>query len=637
MSTLWLRRLSYSALLFILTSGASLLLGFLSFTGFLSIWPILPLAFASFGLCIVFDGDVISKNIYAAMDKLLNPYYFEYAFGKHFLLTNAPDPYSFSRQSGISCPLFFSDYDIELQNKHRITSNPEESDYEKKILQCERRLQKMEEWFSHQLYDTTSSETEYAKSVKDWLTSLPQVSIEKEKLRQFKSRNLMAQNFSLLAGFFMGLGTTYLLMEALMAIPVLAALSGPLLPAIILPIAIISGIAYALQTYHALTDMLAHKTIERWYQKIMEELEAKNYLFPTIAIFLCIAAAALTICTAGTWWTIAKQGKPLFEWMKQLPTVIMGVITPIITGIASLAFTLQNTSESLQLVETLMKAEAAGTETAPAIPLAPAYIRYNPFGLLITSLVDPLRMLLFVGHTVSNGFTSTQIPWVPHVFSTGIGSLVDAGADLHFFYHPPHKTHNHTSSGLRKQRLEEQHEHQHNIPEQLIHLLFTPLVWLAAAWDYTLSNITWENAFNKYSFNAPPKKDPCFYKNQQTTAIYCTQELQNPQISRAWKIEEGLLQIEQLIEPALKSAWFNKSLAKEKQAAILRLKENMMRKKNRNRKLQDPFVIINNALGKEPVLMQHRHPWFSIWKPSRCLKTHTHARLEEMSLPYLLT
>src|SRR5690606_25178840 len=123
---------------------------------------------------------------------------------------------------------------------------------------------------------------------------------------------------------------------------------------IILPMAIVAGAAYGMLTYNAITDMINNNTVVKWYNKIRDDLSqgltVRNVFIASTAVFLVGLAVALTICTAGTWWTIATNARPLFDWMKKMPSFIMGIINPIITGASAIVFNIQNTAESLDMV-----------------------------------------------------------------------------------------------------------------------------------------------------------------------------------------------------------------------------------------------------------------------------------------------
>ena len=54
-----------------LTVGASLILGFLSFGGMFASIPVLPLAFAAFGLSVSYEGEVYLQNIKGSFQKII--------------------------------------------------------------------------------------------------------------------------------------------------------------------------------------------------------------------------------------------------------------------------------------------------------------------------------------------------------------------------------------------------------------------------------------------------------------------------------------------------------------------------------------------------------------------------------------
>ena len=65
-----LKKIPYHLTLLLLTSGASLILGFLSFGGMLALSPLLPLAFAAFALSVAYEGEIYLQNIKGALNKL---------------------------------------------------------------------------------------------------------------------------------------------------------------------------------------------------------------------------------------------------------------------------------------------------------------------------------------------------------------------------------------------------------------------------------------------------------------------------------------------------------------------------------------------------------------------------------------
>ena len=99
------RKTAQNITLYLLTIGASLILGLLSFGGMYALMPLLPLAIGSFALSIGYEGEVYLQNLKGALKKLFAP--------NHLLLTHA---YQFLQQhfpkniNEKDVPQFFKDY-----------------------------------------------------------------------------------------------------------------------------------------------------------------------------------------------------------------------------------------------------------------------------------------------------------------------------------------------------------------------------------------------------------------------------------------------------------------------------------------------------------------------------------------------
>ena len=76
--------------LFLLTFGASLILGFLSFGGMFALWPILPLAFSAFVLSVAYEGEIYLQNIKGALNKLFKHNHLQRQLANNYLLNNFP-------------------------------------------------------------------------------------------------------------------------------------------------------------------------------------------------------------------------------------------------------------------------------------------------------------------------------------------------------------------------------------------------------------------------------------------------------------------------------------------------------------------------------------------------------------------
>lgn len=90
--------------LLLLTVGASLILGFLSFGGMYALWPVLPLAFAGFALSVAYEGEIYLQNIKGALNKLFKFNYLKNYLAKEYLLNHFPNT------DEENCPQFFKDY-----------------------------------------------------------------------------------------------------------------------------------------------------------------------------------------------------------------------------------------------------------------------------------------------------------------------------------------------------------------------------------------------------------------------------------------------------------------------------------------------------------------------------------------------
>jgi len=184
----------------------------------------------------------------------------------------------------------------------------------------------------------------------------------------------ITQALSAIAGLFMILGSTYLLVEAFAVLPLVAALPLGLWPVLIVPMAFIAGSSFGLLTYNAITDMINDDSINARIRKIKADLKQgltfRSGLMMVLSIGLLALTLVLTICTAGTWWTVVKYTRPLFSWMQKIPTILIGTLA-FIVGLAGLAFNLGNTLQTINELEqesgphpwdlTLLSLEATAT------------------------------------------------------------------------------------------------------------------------------------------------------------------------------------------------------------------------------------------------------------------------------------
>lgn len=559
------------------------------------LWPILPLAIGAFTLSVAYEGEIYLQNIKGALNKLFfKRDYLKHHLANEFLRTQFPKD-----TSAENCPQFFKDYEAQLYLLHQFSHKRLDKASRSQKKQIEKTLRDMEKWFALQLFSPQDEKgiTEYESQLREWLSKNGQKDCQ-TLLQKRRVSFHGVKVFSTIAAIFMGLGTTYLLVEAFSVIPLLAAIPFGLLPALVVPMAIVAGAAYGLLTYNAITDMINNDTLRKWYNKIRDDIKSgltvRSVFIAVSAVLLVSLAVALTICTAGTWWTVVKNTHPLFTWMGKLPSFVMGLINPLITGFSSLIFNLENTSESLGLIDQATKVRnGVFKRLGNAIVEGYRGLRerenwlqiINPFRLLLKLTFTPLRILLFFGHLISIGVTSDRVPGIPEVISALLGIISEGFEDMHYFIGHSHKhgdehSHEHElkhrhghehakTQSLLEERLDAAHGHDHSadLPTRLLKLIFSPIYALAAAWDSWASK--GNNGYRKeLSFQEAWEK-----QTGQQEETHVTVKKKSPKPSQNWEIQHAVYRIERFKEKHLHHAVINKGIANAKVKGLTTLQQ----------------------------------------------------------------
>jgi hypothetical protein len=626
----------FSSLL--LTSGASLILGFLSFSGMYALLPVLSLAIAAFILSVAYEGEIYLQNINGALNKLFKNDYLKNYLAREYLLNHFPDT------TDDQCPQFFRDYKAQLELLASFNHKKLDESSLKRKKRIEKTLKDMEQWFAQQLFPSKKDaflESDYSRKLQLWLAQHYQDE-QQEQIKKRRNHFKLVKGFSLLAGLFMGLGSTYLIVEAFSVIPLLAAIPFAFWPIIIVPMALIAGIAYGLLTYNAITDMINNNTILKWYQKLRDDLSkgvnVRNVLMTITAGLLAVLAIGLTICTAGTWWTVATNARPLFEWMTNMPKFIMGVINPVITGLSAIFFNIQNTAESLEMVDQATRSKNNLFQSFyESLVKGWEHLRktenwfqiFNPFRLLIKLTITPLRVLLFLGHLLSIAFTSDRMPGVPQIISLLLAIIAEGFEDAHYFWELNHShDHDHEHEHCHEEGEEHQHDHfkellkerlgsesGHNhstdIPTWILNTLATPLYALAALWDYSFSTLNHSPSDIETPFSSPsehmhiPKqltfKEAWDKQRGIPHENHVEIEQNAPLPSKEWQVEHAVAQISKFQEKHLKEVTFGQDLADEKVIELDRLKE-----KIRKPKPGDTLAETLQQAKNQPIYNKHR-------------------------------
>lgn len=451
-----------------LVLGASITLGLLSFGGMFVLVPILPLALASFALSVAYEGEIYLQNVKKAWAKLFQDNYLQQQMANEYLLKHFPKGNDLQNSHA-----FYRKY------YHRLKNHDTE------------RLAKAEQWFSEQLFSTEEPKNgEAIVPETDRKTAINDLAQRRKLFHGMKA-------FSALAAVFMILGTSYLLVEAFSVIPFLAAIPLAAAPFLIVPLSILAGIAYGFITYNSVTDMITNDTLRKWKEKIFPgSFSFKNISLALVSVVLVSLAIALTICTAGTWWTIAQKATPLFTWMNKIPQFLMRII-PFVLGSSTAVFTLENSLETMELIDKqLNKKEPLFDRILGMIDTAWTKLKkhenkwqlFNPFRILLKITLLPLQLILFIGHLISIGLTADRMPGLSEKTSALLGVVSEGFEDVHYFVGDDHK---HGLDSLLIDRLDSSHSHSHdgNIPEKVLNGIFLPIYGLTALWDWGFSKL----------------------------------------------------------------------------------------------------------------------------------------------------
>ena len=483
-----LRRIS----IYLLTGGASLYLGLLSLGGMYALVPLVPLAVLSFVLSVAYEGEIYLQNLTQAVKKLMKSDSLERAATKAYLkqLFDAhPRLFTSTRDSAAEYPSFFYDYLELLQGAHH--------DRRQK-----KRLKDLEKMFAEMVFgEGEKSSRVYQKELLDWLNKQEE-ELQPKVWTEYKGKQAILQwaialPLSILAGLFSALGTTFLLFETISIVPVLAALSLNVWFVVVVPIALLAGVAYGLLTYNCTTDFMMNNPFSNWYGKIKRmwnENQASEAIVMGVAFSaLCGLAGALTICTAGTWLTIVDENSSIYGFITALPKWVMGVANPIVITLSSLAFNLQNTSASLGLFKSFFMAplvaiytlfEGIGKQVKAAWTRESWLQFVNPFRFLYQILFQPLRLVLFLGHLISIGVTADRVPGFSKLFSAFLGFLAELGEDTHYFFGHECGGSGHSIEETLESHLEgDGHNHNLDLPTRFLEISLAPLELLRRGWN----------------------------------------------------------------------------------------------------------------------------------------------------------
>ncbi len=524
------KKIPFYLLALFFTIGASLVAGLLSFGGMFALWPIIGLACASGVLAVLYEGEVFWTNIKQALNKLIfKPNSFKYAHSRKFLLDNFP--------TDTKRPAFFDDYEKQLKRLATFYGKNPDEDSKKQQAHIKKTLNDMEKWFSYVMFEQpeASINDDYTRQLHQWLQEQG-LQHAKQKLSTSAKVDLGFILFSVVAGCFMALSTPSLIAT----LTTTALFTGVLFsPALIALASVVAGFGYGFLIYNAMSQMYENDTIKNWFLKIKNDFKNKRVFFPFFSVVLIVLALALTLCTAGTWWTIAAY--PVTEAMRRLPGFVMGVANPVMMFVSSIFFSIYNICATLKVnkpyKEEIPKTNGAEDATAPAsategcanataedphahlaeesghpgnsVPHLSFWEKFkntcrrenigqliNPFRLLLTALLAPLKLVMFLAHLLSMSVDSDRVPHISKAITTGISFIMELFIDWHYFsfnhahHHHAQKATPETPKLLQKRlNLSTAHNHDNDLPSRLLTVLLLPIYGLSTCWEMTAVGI----------------------------------------------------------------------------------------------------------------------------------------------------
>lgn len=585
----------------LLTLGASLTLGLLSFGGFYAIYPSVALGLASFGLATLYEGEIYNSNLADALKKLFKPNYFKLEKAKE-LLESLIDNVS---EVAEDIPAFFKDYQQKKAEFDRLSAleNPNKAN-KKQLKQVKKELKAMQRYFALALFDELPFEQEYAIELKNYLKNIDNGKFQKEAIEQTaKKKGLIKLGllFSSLTAALFSLGSIYLILETLSTLTFLSLPFGA-----VVSLAVLCGTAYGFLIYNSISDMIWNETLNHWFNEVKQTIQEETSLTKTIAMttvsaLLVALGVTLTIFTAGTWWTIAKHTKNLPPILRQIPQWVTAVLIPTITGLAALVFTLENTKGSVDTVMAIFSkqpTEKANNDTPQDTKTKlPFHQRINLFDFLIYITEVPLRVLGFVLHIGSIGVTTDRIPGVHPIISVTSSMISEGFEDLRYFV---------------KGEANPENAQEKDLPTRLVQFVLSPLYIGSVIWNWLGSKFTqhplpfgdaWDIRFHGSVRSEESQTEQCIVENKPTSVAWQQQKLLM-QLTNEQKRLQGT----------------------RKQQTITTIKERISEVDSQQEDAQKTMLNQLEDKDHNVALSEHRH-WFHV--PSTA--THSVEELETMS------
>lgn len=464
------------ALIGVLTLGVIISIGLLSYCGMLAITPSIALAWVAFALAGLIDGEVYLQNITSGIDnlKLLTK------DGLSVLITQALDKQLRKEpdaKAGTFAQEYFAlrKYLVSFEHKKLTREQAENKRH------AEKRLQRMRKYFVTQILATTPKENDAL-----FTDIRKQLDAMRRKLWYIR----ISVPICLAAGVGFGFATAAALDAALIGMT--AALS-----VFIWPLAIVACVGYAFLIYRTISDMISNETVRKWAKTFRNwftrDKNEKPYIYglrvvgtAALLIFTIGVGILATLATAGTWWVAVKNGAMLLPALIAAANYIRNILVPI-ASFTNLIFTIRNSLESVKNILKKLRnfhPIEAWQQKRKSLFKDENYLQiFNPFRAIAKIISLPFMFVVFVGHLISVGLMGDRAPGLNYeatIASAAAGAISDGLVDYHYVADHQH------GDTKDKKKLPKHHDHHHGlIAEWLLRFVLSPILLLAAVWDFT--------------------------------------------------------------------------------------------------------------------------------------------------------
>lgn len=216
----------------------------------------------------------------------------------------------------------------------------------------------------------------------------------------------------------------------------------------------LAAVGYTLLLYHSITDMIqTYGSSINSYFKRRDDDSNWSYGLRCVGIAVGIGLAIVaTFATAGTWWIAAKEGAELLKAGGQIASLLRTVSVSLMV-LPTFIFGAKNAVESIDKISRsdygqLVKESLQTIQKTWQVETIFQFV--NPFRLIERLYTGLIKSALFIGHLVSGGFMTDQMPLVP-VPPVATAALIAGGEGLtHANYLPNEKDeHEHASLPLK--------------------------------------------------------------------------------------------------------------------------------------------------------------------------------------------